>query len=212
MVRWDLLNRIADQIGARWYLEIGVQAGHAFSRIEVENKVGVDPDPRSAATVHLPSDSYFDRLDSGRDSIGIDGSAPLFDLVFVDGLHHREQVVRDVLNAQRYLAPGGVIVMHDCDPPTRAAGGREMCSGVWCGDVWRGWIDLRQMLQREMFVVDTDLGLGVILEGTADPISPTADPGWDEFVADRARWLNLIPVGDALSRLDRLPSVERCDV
>ena len=204
MVRWDLLNRIAAQIEARWYLEIGVQAGHTFSRVSVENKVGVDPDRRSAATVHAGSDDYFDRLESERSDVR-------FDLVFVDGLHHRDQVVRDVFNAQRFLTPGGVIVLHDCDPPSERAGGREMCSGVWCGDVWRGWIDLRRTLSREMFVVDTDLGCGVILEGSPDPLPGAVDPEWADFAADRAGWLNLVPVEAAIERIDRLGPVGGSD-
>lgn len=197
MNRWTLLNRIATQLDARTYLEIGVQAGHAFSQVEVEQKVGVDPDPRSAATLHMTSDAYFASLDESC-------SAERFDLVFVDGLHHREQVVRDVQNAIRYLSPGGAIVVHDCDPPNERAGGRAMCSGVWCGDVWRGWIDLRRVLDREAFVVDTDLGCGVILEGDPTPPASEADPSWAEFAADRAGWLNLRTVAEAASRIDRL--------
>lgn len=204
MNRWDLINRIAARIGARRYLEIGVQAGHAFSRVEVAERVGVDPDPRSAATLHLPSDAYFANLDES-------GSAERFDLVFVDGLHHREQVVRDVQNAIRYLTPGGAIVVHDCDPPNERAGGRAMCGGVWCGDVWKGWIDLRRSLDREAFVVDTDLGCGVILEGEPTPPESDADPTWTEFAADRAGWLRLVSVSEAEQRIDSLPSIGGSD-
>lgn len=204
MTRWELLNRIAARIGARAYLEIGVQRGDVFSRVEVERKVGVDPDPRSAATIHLPSDAYFDRLDA-------ESPSERFDLVFVDGLHHREQVVRDVRNSIRYLSTGGVTVVHDCDPPSEAAGGRAMCSGVWCGDVWKGWIDLRRELDRETFVVDTDLGCGVILEGDPAPPNGESDPTWSEFAANRSEWLRLVSVDDALDRIGRLSFVGGSD-
>ena len=205
MVRWDLINRIAAQIGARHYLEIGVQAGHTFRRIDIEHRTGVDPDPRSAATIHLPSDTYFERLDA---------SPPehTFDIIFVDGLHHREQVVRDVNNSLRYLSPGGVIVVHDCDPPTEQSGRKAMCAGVWCGDVWRGWIDLRRRLDREMFVIDTDLGCGVILEGASSPVPPgMADPDWPTFAADRDGWLRRIDVDIALDRIGYLPRLDAQD-
>ena len=197
MNRWDLINRIADRIGARSYLEIGVQAGHAFERVEVDRRVGVDPDPRSAATIHTTSDAYFASLDES-------DSAERFDLVFVDGLHHRDQVARDVRNSLRYLSAGGAIVVHDCDPPSERAGGRAMCSGVWCGDVWKGWIDLRRTLDREAFVVDTDLGCGVILAGEPTPPSCAHDPEWAEFAADRSGWLRLVSVEEAVERIDRL--------
>jgi SAM-dependent methyltransferase len=205
MNRWHLLNRIAARLGARSYLEIGVQRGDTFSRIEVERRVGVDPDPSSAATIHEPSDSYFARLDLARAELG--SAAPTFDLAFIDGLHHREQVVRDVEGAIRHLSPGGVVVVHDCNPPTEKAGGRAICSGVWCGDVWRGWIDLRRSLNREAFVVDTDLGCGVILPG--DPLPPLGEesPSWTSFAADRAGWLRLVSVEWAQRRIEALAPI-----
>lgn len=204
MNRWDLINSIAARIGARTYLEIGVQAGHTISRVEVDRIVGVDPDPSSAATIHLPSDAYFGTLDAA-------DSSERFDLVFVDGLHHREQVVRDVENSIRYLSDGGVIVVHDCNPPTEKAGGRAMCGGVWCGDVWRGWIDLRRSLDRECFVVDADLGCGVILEGDPTPPIDPEDPSWISFESNRSDWLNLVSVEDAMRRIDRIPFIGEHD-
>ena len=189
--------RIAARIGARTYLEIGVQRGDAFSSVEIETKVGVDPDPSSAATIHLPSDAYFAQLDAEK-------SPDRFDVVFVDGLHHREQVVRDVLNSIRYLSDGGAIVVHDCNPPTERSGGRAMCPGVWCGDVWKGWIDLRRILKREAFVVDTDLGCGVILEGDPTPPLDPFDPSWEAFDQNRTEWLRLRPTVYAEARIDRM--------
>ena len=132
MIRWDVINAVAAQIGASDYLEVGVQAGECFRRVQVERKVGVDPDPTSAATVHMSSDEYF----AAQAALPRD-ERPSFDLVFVDGLHLAEQVIRDAENALTLLRPGGVIVGHDCDPPRQVAAGREPCGGVWCGDVWR---------------------------------------------------------------------------
>ena len=40
----------------------------------------------------------------------------LFDLIFIDGLHHSHQVLRDINNALRWLSPSGTIVLHDCNP------------------------------------------------------------------------------------------------
>jgi len=207
MTRWQIINAIAARLGARTYLEIGVQRGDTFSRVEVARRIGVDPDPTSAATFHETSDSYFARLDRSRAAFG--EAAPTFDLVFVDGLHHREQVVRDVENASRHLSPGGAIVVHDCDPPTERAGGRAICSGVWCGDVWRGWIDLRRSLDREAFVVDTDLGCGVILSGEATPLAGGDDPTWADFSADRAGWLRLVSVAAAEARIAGIEPLKR---
>ena len=76
MNRAVLLKRIAKSINATRYLEIGVQRGHTFSKMDFPVKVGVDPDKRSAATVHMGSDNYFATLDPDTK----------FDLIFIDGL------------------------------------------------------------------------------------------------------------------------------
>lgn len=192
MFRYDVVNAVAERIGARRYLEIGVQRGEAFRQIRVTEKVGVDPDPGAPATVTLTSDRYFASIPP----------SDQFDLVFVDGLHHADQVLVDIGNALRHLSPGGAIVVHDCDPPNEMAGRREMCRGCWCGDVWRGWLRAR-LLYPELYcaVVDTDLGCGVMLPRSfADPVPAPYDVDtpdsidWTEYRSRRAEYLNLITV------------------
>lgn len=188
--RWDVLNGIAGAIRAQRYLEIGVQRGECLHRVHVAEKVGVDPDRSSAATVHMTSDAYFDALPE---------DFKPFDLVFIDGLHHAEQVVQDVQNALLWTSPYGVIVLHDCDPPDERAARRTPCAGQWCGDVWRAWLQLRTRLGLKMEVVDVDLGCGVIWKGgywSGNAPPPDLDPmaTWSRFREHRRSWLNLVPV------------------
>lgn len=186
LARWDVVNALVSATGAERYLEIGVQGGECFRRISCREKVGVDPDGSSAATVHCTSDHFFA------------GLAPTerFGVVFVDGLHHREQVCRDVLNAYLHLAPGGAIVVHDCDPPTEMSGRREQCGGVWCGDVWQGWLDARQALAHRAYTctVATDLGCGLVLPLPPGPVPQPAESErtWEHFVATRNQWLGVV--------------------
>lgn len=39
-----------------------------------------------------------------------------FDLVFIDGLHHSDQVLKDINNSLSFLEPNGVIMCHDILP------------------------------------------------------------------------------------------------
>jgi hypothetical protein len=190
--RLDVLNRIAGAIGARTYLEIGVQAGQVFRLVNVAHRVGVDPDPTSAATVKQTSDDYFASLEPDAK----------FDLIFVDGLHLREQVLQDAGNALAHVSDHGVIVFHDCDPPDERAGQREPCAGFWCGDTWRAWLDIRAMLPRRTFTVDADLGLGVIApvglpsdvltDLLSAPATASGSISWSEFQAQRPALLRLM--------------------
>jgi hypothetical protein len=200
MLRWDILNRIAAHIQARRYLEIGVQTGASFHAVNVAEKVGVDPDPNAKATFCMTSDDYFASLDP------LD-PAQQFDLVFVDGLHVREQAARDVRNALAHLSPRGAIVMHDCSPLLEEQQIVPMRCGIWTGDVWKAWVDLRAELHdREMMVVDADMGCGVILPAFGT-VPEFAHPGdwdltWERFVANRTAWLNLTSPSDFLARMD----------
>lgn len=194
MTRLDVLNRLASALRAQRYLEIGVQGGQVFRLVNVPHKVGVDPDPTSAATVKVTSDAYF---------AGLDPSVT-FDLIFVDGLHLREQVARDATNALQHLSERGVVVFHDCDPPDERAGRRELCSGFWCGDTWRAWLNIRAALPGRTFTIDADLGLGVLVPPSSvmpdAPAFPSArlgqtvgeDISWAEFCAQRAALLGLV--------------------
>ena len=211
MKRWDVLNRIADHVRALRYVEIGVQGGDCFRRVRAPIwKAGVDPDPSSSATCHATSDAYYAALDAACASGSTSRAMESADLVFVDGLHHAEQVSRDVANALRYLRHPGAVVLHDVNPPTEEAAAVPMRTDVvWCGDVWRAWLDLREtLLDRDLFVVDTDLGCGVVLPllpgaSRRDPlVVPEERRTWEEFSRNRAEWLRLVSVEEFLRIID----------
>jgi hypothetical protein len=42
-------------------------------------------------------------------------------VIFIDGLHTFEQTLQDSYNSLNYLAQGGVIILHDCNPPSEAS-------------------------------------------------------------------------------------------
>ena len=53
------------------------------------------------------SDEYFE---------SIKDTEVKYDIIFIDGLHHNEQVLKDVENSLKHLSEGGSIVCHDCLP------------------------------------------------------------------------------------------------
>ena len=155
VTRSDLLNEIATKINAKSYLEIGVQTGATFHRVEVSEKVGVDPDPTSRASLHITSDFYFDILDENKK----------FDLIYVDGLHEWQTALRDIKNAVRHLSENGVIVVDDIAPKRESHQTRKPTHIYWTGDVWIAWLiattDLRE--EFDLFSVDLAFGQGIII-------------------------------------------------
>ena len=149
--RITLLNYLITRYGYQKYLEIGCKGNECFNQIKASNKTGVDP--VSGGTVKKTSDAYFASLDSNT----------RFDIVFIDGLHHCEQVDRDIANSLKHLNPGGTIVLHDCKPTDEAVAAYPYQGSYnWTGDVWKAVVAWRRKPNVDVCVVDFDWGCGVL--------------------------------------------------
>jgi predicted O-methyltransferase YrrM len=95
-------------------LEIGTFLGHTTIVLaDGAAKVGgavvtVDPNskyliehPHNVSLIHGTSDEFFYR------------NSALFDFIYIDGDHHESQAYRDIINAKKTLADGGMIAVHD---------------------------------------------------------------------------------------------------
>lgn len=216
LTRKAAIQSLVDAKGYRNYLEIGVFLGHVFFFIRARNKVGVDPNVSwgffkklkpairyrnlstlTARVYKCTSDSFFA------------GVAPRIykrqgiDIAYVDGMHEYGYVLRDVEHTLRYLSKGGAIVLHNCNPATADAAvsfeqwEERGFTGNWNGDVWRAIVHLRSLREDvQVFVLDTDQGLGIITYGKPEKRLPfsTRDVRaltYEGLEANRAEWLNL---------------------
>ena len=154
MTRTDIIQLLIDKIKAKSYLEIGVSGGENFQTIRCENKVGVDPELTSPATIFLTSDEFFKQNND------------TFDVIFVDGLHHADQVLRDIIHSLKILNEGGYIVCHDMNPEKEEHQIIPFTGGTWNGNCWEAFVQLRQeRSDLKMCVVNTDHGCGIIQKG-----------------------------------------------
>ena len=203
MQRYDIINALAQKNNAKNYLEIGVSRGRNFVRVNIENKIGVDPSPnggmgRENVTHVMTSDEFFD------------GNTEEFDIIFVDGLHLNEQVYKDITNSLGALAEGGYIVCHDMNPDTEEIQFRDSSvvkGNRWAGDCWRAWVRLRQeRSDLDMYVVDSDEGGGVISKAFPyyrglEKLAIDSEISYKELEANRKEWLNLITIEDFKKKL-----------
>jgi Methyltransferase domain len=183
----ELIQSLIDGNDFRRYLEIGVDQGLNFAAVRCDLKVGVDPSPGSAATHQLTSDEFFSADDRE------------WDLVFVDGLHHADQVRRDVENALDRLAERGVVVCHDMNPSSERMQRVPREVVVWTGDCWRAWVELRSRPGLDMRVIDTDFGCGVITRGDGVVLVVDGLLTYEGLEANRKEWLNLVTVDEWLA-------------
>ena len=146
--RWDLIDYLIKRYDYKDYLEIGCDRDQLFSRIKLENKIGVDP--YSGGNVRKTSDDFF--LENNK----------TFDLVFIDGLHTYAQVKKDILNSVKFLNTNGIILVHDCLPDTMSKQAVPRYKMQWNGDVWKAIVDLRQNPDLDIYTCEMDQGIGII--------------------------------------------------
>lgn len=183
MTRTDIINALIKKFAYWNYLEIGVQTGVNLAGVDIKQKIGVDPDPSSAATTHCTSDEFFFNTNEK------------FDIVFIDGLHHAIQVYKDICNALDSTTENSTIVCHDMTPKSKEAQVVPRIQKHWQGDCWMAWVLLRATREDiEMFVVDTDSGCGVIRRGHQDLLEINENITYENFEKNKKEWLNLITV------------------
>ena len=93
--RVEIVQNIIDLKNYKSYLEIGTFKDELFASVKCNKKIGVDP--VSGGNVRKTSDKFF--LENKEK----------FDLIFIDGLHHYNQVKKDIANSLVALNDKGVI-------------------------------------------------------------------------------------------------------
>lgn len=161
------INELIKENDFKHYLEIGLPVGHNINLIECENKVGVDPNykdevkngepTRKWALFAIPSDEYFELNKNVK-----------HDLIFIDGDHDCTQIEKDIRNAWYSLRIGGMIVIHDSFPPSKAHQIVPRQQTSWTGTVWRsvvGFIENHPKI--EVSYIPEKYGLTVIKKNRA---------------------------------------------
>lgn len=132
----NTLRQLHEVLEPRLYLEIGVRHGQSMALSKCPS-VGVDPAPdirgtlpASVELITKTSDEFFETLPKDKFP-----HAP--DLIFIDGMHLFEYVLRDFMHAERLSAPHTLIVIDDILPNHPSQAARNRHTRVWTGDVWK---------------------------------------------------------------------------
>jgi hypothetical protein len=212
------LIAIGEAVGARRYLEIGVQDGVTFFQVPAETKVGVDPafrfDPVERAAPHetlmaITSDEFFRRWDG-----------PPFDLIYLDGLHTAEQTLRDFCATLALSHARTVWLIDDTVPtsvfaadPSLARRRRLVAAGItgdrsWMGDVFKVVHMLHDFFPTFSYATFRGHGQTVVWREPRRDFRPrwnalgvVADLGWLHFLDTRDEIMNLRAAPEILSAL-----------
>jgi hypothetical protein len=152
----DLLNYLICKYHLTNYLEIGVSnPENNFDKIKAVNKTGVDPNQKANATCVMTSDEYFQDIANSNNK--------QFNLIFIDGLHHADQVQRDFENSLIWLADNGFIVLHDtCPEKEDLTAVPRNKRGRWLGDVYKFVCRLNAYDGIDFCTLDFDNGCTIV--------------------------------------------------
>jgi hypothetical protein len=146
----DLLRRVHAGIGANWYLEIGTRSGRSLALARCAS-IAIDPEFQLKGDVigDKPALHLFQETsDAAFANPRLQALQAEVDIAFLDGLHHFEVLLRDVINTEKMMSADGVIFLHDTAPRDAAMTTRTLPAPgdttPWTGDVWK----LVQILQR----------------------------------------------------------------
>jgi SAM-dependent methyltransferase len=162
MEKTKYINELIESNGFISYLEIGLGDGRNFRNVKCDYKIGIDPEFENSKPIDkdgnchdifgFSSDDYFNLK-----------SDDTFDLIFIDGLHHSDQVEKDIVNAWKNLNKGGIILIHDILPHDEAMTIVPRQQRIWTGDVfkaWHGFVTTYPKIKTE--IIPETYGLGQI--------------------------------------------------
>lgn len=145
MDRFRLINHLIIQTKAKKYLEVSIHNSQSnLAGIKCSHKKSSFP---------FSSDVFFKN------------SREKFDIIFIDGFHTEEQVLKDVANAFKCLNKGGIIILHDCMPPDawHQREPEEYKEGEnWNGTVWKAALRIFNESMYKCILLDADWGCGII--------------------------------------------------
>jgi len=115
--RTTLIQYLQQTFKFQDYLEIGCGDNQSFLELSGSKifRKAECVDPTRGGTHRMTSDAYFSSILEHNRVNNIPNNTS-FDIIFVDGLHSADQSYRDVLHSLALIRPGGIVMMHDCNP------------------------------------------------------------------------------------------------
>ncbi len=188
----QLINHLITRYGLKSYCEVGINnPDNNFHKIICEHKIGCDPAVSNVINV-IPheSDYFFKYCNTG-----------MFDCIFLDGLHHADQVQRDFNNSLRCLNDNGFIIIHDTCPDEEQYTIVPRTTRKWFGNVYKFAMGLSNYPGIGVATLDIDCGITIVWKDESNllgysPRSFCWGEDWNSYIKHRAVLLNIIPPAD----------------
>lgn len=181
--RHSLLTGLHARLAPRTYFEIGVNTGSSLTLSRTKT-IAVDPGYRITKPIRCDvvtfvetSDAFFARANAFDHFAG----TPV-DLAFIDGMHLAEFALRDFMNVEKRMSPGGVVILDDMIPRNSLEAYRVRRTGPWAGDVFKVHSVLREHRPDLTLVPLNAEPTGSYLVVGLDPRNTVLDEAYESLV------------------------------
>ena len=167
MRKYEIALMLAKRYGYTSYLEICTTVtGGTFSLVDKEQF-----SRRARLMYRCPADfsdgepiEFSTEAESSEELFGeLMRSRERFDLVFIDPWHTYASSLRDIVFGLQLIKDGGIVLIHDCSPPTPTCAEPEFRPGEWGGVTFAAYLDVVLFTERIHYVtVDSDYGCGIV--------------------------------------------------
>jgi SAM-dependent methyltransferase len=198
--KYDIINRLIAQFGFQSYLEYNKIDGTThYERVVCANK----------EIAYIPENCYLDR--SGIEHLlekiqhaKIDKVLPFsqlqkqfagrkFDLIFFDPVHVRPEVDLMLIALAQLLSPGGILVVHDCNPKDIALTTLRRRPGQWVGETYKAFALFRFFNRAQTITIAEDFGVGLIWNQNLQlDYSVHFDLDYYDFAASKQEYIGLV--------------------
>lgn len=213
MTHTDLINELIRRYSYKTYLEIGVRnpaKNINLIHLPSESKVGVDPEVWGNNLTSSPEEmrAYVGLRDYGcifhqtYSEYFWEYNDQVFDIIFIDGLHHASMVFWDAVNALGFINSNGMILIHDINPGSMEMQRLPRQTKEWTGNSWKAWCLIVDFLKCKYgdeqypvyfsHVIKEDYGIGVIHSnyngldtiGSYEDFDNDREMYWDSYIHD----------------------------
>ncbi len=155
----DFIVHLASIYRPRLYVELGIYRCALFNRIipYAEQLIGVDIDPNAGTYMQNSAKTRFVNADTQDFIQELKQESLVIDMLFIDANHSREAVLNDFKSYLPFVAPHGLILLHDVHP-----GNEMLIQPEWCGTAYLAAEELaREHTDYEMMTIPISPGLAI---------------------------------------------------
>ncbi|KJR45337.1 hypothetical protein UF75_4273 [Desulfosporosinus sp. I2] len=156
----DFIVHLASLVRPKVYVELGLYHCALFNRIIpfAEQLIGVDISPEAGNYMQQSSKTRFFKGTTHEFGKEMEVNPLEINMLFIDADHSKEAVLKDFKDFFPFIAPHGLILLHDTHP-----GNEQMMQPEWCGTAYLAVEELLREMRSsyELMTIPVSPGLTI---------------------------------------------------